>query len=308
VLAALGPALLYLVLRRLRARGDSQRSERDDLALTTMFGIGTVYYYSSVLGQVWYTALIVGTVLIGIFVLASLEARHPVLAGFALGALILTRGPQMVFWGTFLLYEARRARKLDARYLLRTAAPMLLFGVLAAAFNYARFGSITEFGHTYLNVRWTDRIQRYGLVNFAFLSRNLTCALTLTPKLIAKPPYVQVSWHGMSMLLTTPALAYLLWPKEKGSLHSALWLVAAPIALFSLLYQNDGWVQFGYRFSIDYLFALVMLLAVGGRPLTRTFLVLILLGIAVNLFGAVTFNRMWQFYHDGFFPIAPSEF
>ncbi len=36
--------------------------------------------------------------------------------------------------------------------------------------------------------------------------------------------------------------------------------------------------------------------AVGGRPLTRAAKTLILLGIAVNLFGAVTFERMPQFY------------
>jgi hypothetical protein len=307
LLAALGPALLFLVLGRLRARGDSQRSERDDLVLTTMFAVGTVYYYSAVLGQVWYTALIVGTVLIGLFVLAAMEGAHPAWAGLLLGALVLTRGPQMLAWSIFYFYEARRAGRLDRRALLQLGAPLAALGLAAAAFNYARFGSFTEFGHTYLNVRWTDRIQRYGLINFAFLSRNLACALTLTPKLIAKSPYVQVSWHGMSLLLTTPALVYLLWPLKKGPLHNALWAVVAPIALFSLLYQNDGYVQFGYRFSIDYLFALVMLLAIGQRPITRTFLALVVFGIAVNLFGAITFGRMWQFYHDGFFPIGPTE-
>src|SRR4030095_14041135 len=119
--------------------------------------------------------------------------------------------------------------------------------------------------------RWTDRIQRYGLMNFQFLRRNPACAFTPTPKLIAKFPFVQVSWHGMSMLITTPALAYVAWPRQKGHLHAPLWAIVLPIALAGFLYQNDGWVQFGYRFSIDFLFAIMMLLAIGGRPLTRTF-------------------------------------
>ena len=42
VLAAMAPALLFLVLRRLSARGDSTRSEEDDLWLTLMFGLGTL--------------------------------------------------------------------------------------------------------------------------------------------------------------------------------------------------------------------------------------------------------------------------
>jgi hypothetical protein len=108
-------------------------------------------------------------------------------------------------------------------------------------------------------------------------------------------------------MITTPSLIFLLWPRNKSNLHWALWLLVAPIALLSFLYQNDGWVQFGFRFSIDYLFALIMLLAVGNRPLTRPWKALILVGVAVNLFGAITFQRMWQFYFDGFFPISVGE-
>ena len=306
LLAALGPMLLFLVLRRLRMRGDSERSEIDDLWLTAMFGVGTVYYYSSVLGQVWYTAHIVATVLTGLFVLCSLDAKRPVLAGVLLGAIVLTR-PQMGFWGILFLYETHRAKKPWLRTLVQVGVPVALLGIVGAAFNWARFHSLSEFGHSYLNVRWTDRIQRYGLFNYSFLARNLAVAFTLTPKLLAKRPFVQIGWHGLSMLITTPALLYLLWPRDKSDLHRALWVTVAPIALMSFLYQNDGWVQFGYRFSIDYLFALMMLLAIGNRPMTRTWKALIVVGIAINLFGAITFGRMWQFYYDGFFPIGPAE-
>ena len=112
------------------------------------------------------------------------------------------------------------------------------------------------------------------------------------------------------MLITTPALAYLLWPQlgdRDRRLYRSLWAATAPIALLSFLYQNDGWVQFGFRFSIDYLLLLMALLAVGGRPITRTFKVLILVGFAVNLFGALTFGRAWNLYYDGFFPIGLNE-
>jgi hypothetical protein len=306
VLAALGPMLLFLVLRRLSARGDSTRTEVDDLTLTAMFAFGTVYFYSSVIGQVWFTAHIVSTVLVGLFVLASLEAAHPILAGLALGALVLTR-PQMGSWGIFFLYEMWRAKKPYLTTFLKIAAPVAVFGALGAAFNYARFHQLFEFGHFYLNVRWTDRIQRFGLVNVAFLARNLTAAFCLTPKFLAKPPYFQLPWHGLSMLITTPALLYLLWPAVKTKLHTTLWILVAPIALLGFMYQNDGWVQFGYRFSIDFLFALMMLLSIGGRRITRQFQILIAVGIAVNLFGALTFGRAWQYYFDGFFPIGPGE-
>jgi hypothetical protein len=306
--AALAPMLLFFVLRRLAARGDSTRTEEEDLWLVAMFGFGTVFFYSSVIGQVWYTAHVVATVLTGLFVLASFDARRPVLAGLCIGAILLTR-PHVAAWALFFVYESWRAhgKKIPWQKVAAFAAPVAILGAAGFAFNWARFHSFGEFGHFYLNVRWTDRIQRYGLTNFAFLARNLSCALTLTPKLLAKSPYIQFSWHGLSLLITTPAYLYLLWPRVRSPLHTALWAVVAPIALLGLLYQNDGWVQFGYRFSNDFSFALIMLLAIGGRPLTRTWKALILVGVVVNLFGALTFGRFWQYYFDGFFPISQNE-
>jgi hypothetical protein len=308
VLAALAPMLLFFVLRRLAARGDSTRSEEDDLWLTAMFGFGTVFFYTSVIGQVWYTAHVVAMVLTGLFVLAALDARHPILAGLCIGALLLTR-PHIAAWSLFFFYEAWRAhgRKVPVGKIVAFGVPLVVLGGLGFVFNWARFGAFGEFGHFYLNVRWTDRIQRYGLTNFSFLSRNLAVALVLTPKFISKAPYIQFGYHGMSLLLTTPGYIFLLWPRVKSSLHTALWAVVAPIALAGFMYQNDGWIQFGYRFSNDFSFALIMLLAIGGRPLTRTWKALILVGVVVNLFGAISFGRMNQFYFDGFFPISLNE-
>jgi preprotein translocase subunit SecD len=44
---------------------------------------------------------------------------------------------------------------------------------------------------------------------------------------------------------------------------------------------------------------LVMLIAIGNRPLRGFAKALIVVGIVVNLFGAVTFDRYWQFYRGG---------
>src|SRR6185436_1422750 len=106
--------------------------------------------------------------------------------------------------------------------------------------------------------------------------------------LLPRAPYVQISGHGLALWFTTPALLLLLWPRDRPPLHRTLWLSVAAVALPSLLYQNSGWVQFGYRFSLDYLVLLIMLLAVGDRPLTRIAKALIIAGIAINLFGALT--------------------
>ena len=301
--AALNPVLAYLTLRRLRPL--SARSEVDNLWLTGMFAFGTVAFYASVLGEVWYTAHVVGLALTWAYLLFALEARHPALAGVAIGLGFITRTP-LLFAFPLILLELVRCRPAwgaRLRGAAAFAAPVAVIGLAMATMNLARFESPFEFGHTYLNVVWAERIQRWGLFNYHFLGRNLACAFALLPRIYAKAPYVKVSWHGMSLLLTTPALLYLVWPSVKGPLHRALWATVVAVAIPSFLYQNSGWVQFGYRFSLDYLPMMVALWALGGRRLTWVARALIVVGVGVNLFGAITFGRSSGFYYDGLFPV-----
>ena len=95
----------------------------------------------------------------------------------------------------------------------------------------------------------------------------------------------------MSILLSTPALLWLLWPRRKTHLRGAIWLTVIAITIPILLYQNTGWEQFGYRFILDVLPYLVIALALGGRALTRPLKSLILVGVVVNVIGAATFQR-----------------
>src|SRR5690606_35540003 len=159
-----------------------------------------------------------------------------------------------------------------------------------------RFAEWSEFGHRYLAGGMLNKIQNYGLFHTHFLARNLDAMFTLLPRVQESAPYLQISKHGMSVLLTTPALLWLLRPLKRESAedkfwHRALWCTVLVTAAPTLLYQNTGYEQFGYRFILDYLPYLIVLLAVGRRPLSRAFKAAVLFGIAVNAFGAVTFKR-----------------
>jgi hypothetical protein len=315
VWAAFNPVLLFLLLRDLARRGHSKRTPVDDLWLTAMFGVGSVYFYTACVGQVWYTAHVLGVTCALGYAWASLDARRPLLAGLCLGLGFAARTPMIFMFPLFVLEAVRAAggwAKLKelrrpppglTPRLLRFAAGAGVIVALLFIHNYARFESFTEFGHRFLNISWKDRIQRWGLFNYHFLSRNLACALVLLPRILAKAPFVQVSQQGMSLLVTSPNLAYTVMPKEKSPLAPALWLTVAATAIPSLLYQNSGYYQFGYRFSLDYLVFLVMLLAVGNRRLSWLFKSLVVIAAGINLFGAITFDRYTQFtYEDTFFP------
>jgi hypothetical protein len=311
--AGLNPALLFLLLRSLRGRGLSKRSDVDDLWLTALLGVGSVYYYCSVIGQVWFTAHVVAVTLSIGYVWASLDAARPALAGLCVALGFATRPPWVVV-PLFLLEAVRVSggwpalrtgagwRALAPR-LLRFAVPIVGVGAALCWHNYARFQNPFEFGHRFLNVQWQERITRFGLFNYHFLSRNLAAALVLLPRIMAHSPYVKISHHGMSLLVTSPNLAYTVLPQERRHLTRPLWITIAATALPSLLYQNSGYIQFGYRFSLDYMIYFVVLLAIGGRPLTRLFKALVVVSFAINLFLAISFDRHMEFsYDDTFFP------
>jgi len=311
--AALNPMLLFLLLRHLRALGLSRRTEVEDLWLTAMFGVGTVYYFCSVIGQVWFSAQIVAVTLAIGYVWASLGGRRPMLAGLFVALGFATRPPWLVIplfffevvraMGGWHALRTREGRGKLARSTIAFAVPIAIVGIILGVLNAARFGSPFEFGHKYLAVQWQERMFRFGLFNYHFLSRNLAAALFLLPRVMDHYPYVKISQHGMSMLVTSPNLAYTVMPQAPHPLRRSLWLTILTTALPSLLYHSSGYIQFGYRYSLDYLIFFMVLLAISSRPMTKGFKGLVLWSFVVNLFLAITFDRYMQFsFDDSFFP------
>lgn len=321
-IAGIGPALLFLALERLRLQGRNPRTWKENAFLALLFAFGTVYFFSSVQGSVWFAAHVVAVGLAGGYLLATLHADRLwacALAGLLVGCGWHTRPPFVLGVALFAFEAARVSLKGDVRAdgtLLDRAkdawskldkrAVMLRYALFALpivvsigvmlSINKARFGDPFEFGHTLLNVVWMERVKRWGLFSYHYLSRNMTCAFTLLP--IVNPATapahvgrVQFSGNGVALWVTTPLFLWLLWPKQKGPLHFALWATAIPIALQDLLYQNSGWVQFGYRFSNDYAIYLFVLLAIGTRPFGALFKTAAAWAIAINTFGAISFQR-----------------
>jgi hypothetical protein len=301
--AAANVLLLFLFLERLREAGESARTRQENAALAVLFAFGTVGFSCSIRGEVWFTAEVLGVTATCLYLLAAHRAAHPLLAGLAWSFAGITRTP-LLFSGLYFVLEVMAAAGplgtrwrepatwLDGDRWRRMglfalgAAPLLL---LAAWMNWVRFGSPFDFGHAHL---WANRvnadIQRHGLFSLHYLEKQLHAAFTRLPRVEGG----RLAYHpdGMSLFLTTPLFAFLLWPRERPRLHRILWLTAAATALPGFLYQNTGYVQFGYRFSLDWTPHLFALLALGGRPMDRGFWAAGLAGVAVNAWGAIAFT------------------
>jgi hypothetical protein len=267
-------------------------------------------------------------VLVPLLLLASLGGQRPLIAGLVMAALFLTRpntAPLVIIPIVELLAahrkkEAPEIPSIDERgplprlfawlrgtdwspalrALVICAVPVLVAGGIAMWMNEARFGRPTEFGHRFLMINWRGRIERWGLFSYHYLGKNLAVFFGSLPWLTTREPHVIISRHGLALWFTTPALLLALWPKRALDFRMrAFFAAAAIVAVVDLMYQNSGWVQFGYRFATDYLVVLFALIALGGRKIrTPGFVIALVFSIAVNLFGAITFDRAWQFYDD----------
>lgn len=303
--AALALAAFYSLLRMLSGAGESGRQLWENVLLTVLLGFGTVMFYCSIRGEVWFTAEVMGVAFTCWYLRNSVGARRPVVAGVFFSMAVLTRTP-LLFTGIFFVMEAlcpgpdrmAQLRALRQQWqepmrkvgLFAAGAAPLALG--AAVLNVVRFGAMGEFGHRFLyNNRVNADIDRYGLFSLEYLPRNLDAALLKLPILHFDPLRLEYSPFGLSLLLTLPVLVLVLLPKEKRRLQWPLWAAVALCALPGLAYQNTGYMQFGFRFSLDWTPYVVILVALSGWSL-KAGLSTALMGLEflVNFWGAVAFR------------------
>ena len=296
-LAALALVFFFRAAQRLSV--ESQRTQTENAALTGLLGFGTLFFYCAIRGEVWFTAEVLGAGLTSLYLSHAFKAHRPVWAGLFFAMATLTRTP-LVFSGLFFVVQAIQQQggaKAVAKRLVLFSAGAAPLAISAAGYNFYRFGSLGEFGHRFLyNNRVNADIDRFGLFHLHYLVRNLEAAFLALPRVSLDPFRLGYDPHGLSLLLTMPWLLLLLIPRARSRLQGPLWATVAVCALPGLFYQNTGYMQFGFRFSLDYTPYLVLLLAVSGWSLrTRWPRALIGLGVAVNLWGALAFRGYTEY-------------
>lgn len=308
---ALAVALFFSLLRNLARRGETQRKREDNVLLALVLGFGSVLFYCTIRGEVWFTAEVMGVSLTCLYLRNAVGARRPLLAGLFFSMATLTRTP-LLFTGLFFVLEAITPGPKDRLAQLKgffgnprpalTKLGLFTLGALplaslAAAYNVYRFGKPGEFGHSFLfNNRVNAEVDQLGLFNLQYLQRNLEAAFLKLPEIQLNPFQLGYDPHGLSILLTLPLIVFLLVPKQTPRLHWPLWLTVAITALPGLFYMNTGYMQFGFRFSLDYTVYLLLLFAVGGWSLRNKWVLSAAgLGFIVNFWGALAFRGYTEY-------------
>jgi uncharacterized membrane protein len=97
----------------------------------------------------------------------------------------------------------------------------------------------------------------------------------------------------MGLFFTSPALIYAFRASIRSRLVQASWMAIGVMLVPIVSYYGIGFVQFGYRYALDFMPFLALLAARGlPKPLTTTAVVLISAGVLINVWGSI-FLAVW---------------
>ena len=280
VLGALNAVLLWYLLGLLNV------SRTTKLLLVPFFALGTAHFYAATTGTVWFFGH-VAAVFFLLLALITLFRRMPtILPAIFLGFAYLSREPVVLSAPIFLYWIYRQQHDtisvqnlLDRKTLVRLGsfvAGLLPFVILWFAYNVARFDGPLETGYDtvangYINggIAYSFYLSdfpdapRFSLFDIRNVPLHLYTIFLMPPQYVASWDVLRPSPYGMSLLLTSPAFIYAALVKRRDWLKPTLWIAIGLVSIPLLLHYTQGWVQFGYRFMLDFAPFLLILTAFG---------------------------------------------
>lgn len=299
LLGATNVVLIHGLLRDLARRGWTPLGESDRLWLTLLFGLGSVHWYMAADGDVWFVGQVCAVTFTALAARAAVSRRPAWSSGLALAAAMGARLHVVLAWPLLagIAAEDRRdsAGRLDRRrwvaWGVRSALPVLLGVALLGLYNQARFGNPFDLGYGSMNVdeSFAREIHGHGAFSLAYVPRNLRTMVLGLPR-IPEGGGLEPDPNGMSLFLITPALVYIFRAGFRSPRIRGAWIALGSLLVPILTYNSTGYWQFGYRFGLDLIVPLMILVAAGaGRRVSWTMRGLILAGVVVNLWGV----RWW---------------
>jgi hypothetical protein len=322
-IGALNVALMYSLLSSLVEKTSTR------IWLIVLFAFGTVHWWLASVGSVWFNSQLVALLFMILFVRDAIQNK-PWLAGLWLGLAFLSRPPTIFSALFYLLIVFSRERAIQP--ILKKLIPFgsMLIGSVAImlTYNYLRFGNPMDFGYAY--VRGSNALittfARSGGFSTQYMPCNIYVSLLGTPNIdLPLLPgvnevcsYLEPISHdfgkpskffnplGMSIFLTTPALLLIFRAKLRDDLVIPAWAGLIGILIPLWMYHATGWVQFGYRYTTDFMVFLFILLSRAVKQAGILEKILIGLSVIMGATGLylmyyMTFGLIW---HEMFMDMA----
>jgi hypothetical protein len=279
-------------------------NKEDSTILAFGFTLGSVFIGISSVSASWYYAQVLNTFLLFWAFYEYFTNRRWWLIGIICALVFMTRAtstPLLLFFA-LEIWQLKLSKSKRFRMLLGLATPVGIAIVLIGLYNYLRFQSPFNGGYgAQLLYASSVEAESYGVFNIVHLPANLLSALFRGPVPVLdnttswtlKFPFIASNTYGMSVLFTSPYLLYMFSQKwtDYDARCRRLMLATACSALLVLSYFGIGIVQFGYRYSLDFLPGMFILFMIIYRKHHRS----ISRGMKFLLLGAgvLNFYLLW---------------
>jgi len=292
--------------------------------LVPFFAFGTVHFYSATTGTVWFFAHVSAVFFVLIAVIALLRGWNPLFPAMFLGLAFLSRQTTILAYPFFIYYLYRQHHEsisLEKLLSRQTLSRLGMFSVALGVFvlvslwyNYARFDDFTKTGYQTVYESYGG-----GYAYYQALSEGVAPRPVLDPPrfdlfdirniplhihaMFMIPPNFYPDWsifrpspYGMSVLLTSPAFVFAVLVKRKDVMKQGSWMAIGLIIIPLFLHYSQGWVQYGYRFLLDFAPFLLILTAMGfddnPSPTAKRWQVaLVVLSVVAGFWGRYWANQ-----------------
>jgi hypothetical protein len=192
-------------------------------------------------------------------------------------------GEKMINWKNL-----RGGVQENSQMLIRFLSLPVTLGLLTAAYNFARFHSIFDFGYLHIPEVTQEPWYKHGLFSIQAIPWNIYTMLFQGFESVAYFPYILPNGFGCSIFLASPFLCFLF--RQGGRYKVVAWVAISVLTLVLWLHGNPGSWQFSYRYAMILLPWMFLLLTGNGPPnISLPEISLFSVSVAINALA------IWQF-------------
>lgn len=293
--SSLNTVIMYFLLRRIRKEFIPKISNIGIYIFLILFAFGTTQFYVGTLGSVWHvdqiTTSFLGT--LGIYFIFRKERRTiHYFASITCFSLALLGRPTLSLLNvlpiSFYLYDLLIIKKLKnikknwsilVKEVLFLSIPMFIFAAIFFLYNYARFENIFEYGFNHIHeAPYLEQIRKQnGPFSIKNIPRNLWYMLFEIPGVsFTDKIKFNFNLNGNSIFFLTPPLltsflSLILLRKGNKLIFNLyivfLWITIIVTLMPSWMHYGSGWMQLGYRYTLDInvLLFILSIFGINGR-------------------------------------------
>lgn len=293
--------LAYIVAKDVTKKPENKENKYQSKCIwaAIMLGFGTIFWWLGSTGSVWLIAQVFSVFFLLGAIHEAFNKARPLIMGLLVGASFWCRLPTIlgIFFFAGLIISRQQAQNWKTKFrmsmpsLIKLAIGVGIFVVFDMAYNYVRFGTPFDVAYWMIPGILDEPWFNLGLFNLSYIPQNLTPFLTGLPTFTSTAPYMIAPLSGLAIWFTTPAFIFSLKSKIKDTATLPAWIAIFAIAFVIFTKGLSGW-GFGYRYAVDfYPFLYILTLQGIGEKIRWYHKLLIVLGIIVNIWGAIAFNK-----------------